>query len=45
MIDDYDFNMLRMRFKELQDEVYALRRALDALRVIVEQLERTCQDH
>lgn len=42
MIDEYDFRIMRMRFKELCDEVSALRRALDALRAMVEKQQ--CQD-
>lgn len=36
MIDDYEWRVMKLRFKELQEEVAALRRALDALRAMVE---------
>lgn len=42
-ITEYDFNLLRNRMKEMAEEMYRVRRDLDAVQRLAERTERTCQ--
>lgn len=42
-VTEYDFTLLRNRMREITDELYKMRRDLDAVQRLAERTERTCQ--